>query len=48
MADPKWNKIMIWKKVNNPENKETVKKITKHMSKEKAQLFNQLFRNIIV
>ena len=47
MADPKTNKILMFKKINNPENKVAAKRITCHMTKDKADLFNQLFRSII-
>ena len=47
MADPKTNKILMFKKINNPENKVAAKRITCHMTKDNADLFNQLFRSII-
>lgn len=47
MADPKANKILMFKKVNSPENKQIAKRITCHMTRDKAELFNQLFRGII-
>ena len=40
-------KILIFKRVNNPENKYLMKQVTKHMSPEKAVLFKQLFRKFV-